>query len=202
MINQTSPRYICVASNVHRHFEPSCTGLTQVAVNGLKEEVQLAMLLGVKCLNNNEKDNFIKCRTIDKMNEKIETETQEINKKLQTMEERITAVVDTIVNNAIKTTCKKVDKSYAAAVAVQPRKVVATSKAHSKEPLDLDHNMRKNIRIQGFPEDPDKAKAKNFLPTTNEFNDVLNRIGVTTQITELKRLGKFSNTRKKHGHYF
>ena len=29
------------------------------------------------------------------------------------------------------------------------------------------------------------------------MNDVLNRIGVTTQITELKRLGKFSNTRKK-----
>ena len=29
------------------------------------------------------------------------------------------------------------------------------------------------------------------------MNNVLNRIGVTTQITEIKRLGKFSNTRKK-----
>ena len=89
------------------HFEPSCTGLTQVAVNDLKEAGQMAMLLCVKCLNNNERDNFIKCRRIDKMNEKIDTETQDIDKKLQTMEERITAVVDTRVDNAIKITCKK-----------------------------------------------------------------------------------------------
>ena len=41
------------------------------------------------------------------MNAKIEAETQEINKKLQTMEERTTAVVDTRVDNAIKTTCEK-----------------------------------------------------------------------------------------------
>ena len=185
---------MCVACNVHMHFEPSCTGLTQV--NGLKEAGQVAMLLCVKCLNNNERDNFIKCRTIDKMNEKIETETQEINKKLQTMEERITAVVDTRVDNAIKATCEKIDQSYAEAVAVQPRNVGATSKAHSKELPDLDRNIRKSIRIQGVPEDPDNSKAQNFVPTTNELNDVLNRIGVTTQVMELKRLGKFSNTRK------
>ena len=197
VINQTLPRYICVACNVHMHFEPSCTGLTQVAVNSLKEAGQLAMLLCVKCLSNKERDNFIKCRTIDKINEKIKTETQEINKKLQTMEERITAVVDTRVDNAIKTTCKKLDKSYAEAVAVQLRNIGATSKAHSREPPDLDHNIRKSIRIQGVLEDPDKSKAENFVPTTNEVNDVLKRIGVTTQITELKRLGKFSNTRKK-----
>ena len=201
VINQTSPRNICVICNVHMHFEPSCTGLTQFAVNGLKEAGQLAMLLRVKCLNNNERDNFIKCRTIDKMNEKIETETQEI-KKLQTMEERITAVVDTIVDNAIKTTCEKVDKSSAQAVAVQPRNVGAISKAHSKEPPDLDHNIRKSIRAQGVPEEPDKSKAEDFKPTTNEVNDVLNRIGVTTQITQLKRLGKLSNTRKNHRHSF
>ena len=89
------------------HFEPSCIGLTQVAVNGLKEAGQLAMHLCIICLNNNERDNFKKCRTIDKMNEKIETETQEINKKLQPMEERRTAVFDTRVDNSIKNTCKK-----------------------------------------------------------------------------------------------
>ena len=160
VINQTSPRYICVACNAHMHFEPSCTGLTQIAVNVLKEAGQLAMLLCVKCLSNNERDNFIKCRTIDKMKEKIETETQEINKKLQTMEERITAVVDTRVDNAIKTTCEKVDKSYAEAVAVQPRNIGATTKAHSREPPDLDHNIRKSIRIQGVPEDPTNPKPR------------------------------------------
>ena len=141
------------------HFEPFCTRLTQVAVNDLKEAGQLAMLLYVKCLNNFERYNFIKCRTIDKMNEKIETETQEINKKLQKTEEGITAVVDTRVDNAIKTTCEKSDKSYAEAVALQPRNVVATYKADSKQPPDLDHDIRKSIRIQGIPEDSDKSKA-------------------------------------------
>ena len=137
------------------------------------------------------------------MNGNIETETQEINKKLQTMEERIIAVVNTRVDNDIKTTCEKVDKSYAKAVAVHPRNVGATSKAHSKEPPDFDHNIRKNIRIQGVPEDPNKSKAENFVPTTNEVNDVLSRIGVTTQKTEPIRLGKLSNTWKKnHGYYF
>ena len=86
VINQRSSRYIRVTCNVHMLFEPSCSGLTQVAVNSLKEAGHLAILLCVKCLNNTERDNFIKCRTVDKMNEKFETETQQINKKLQTME--------------------------------------------------------------------------------------------------------------------
>ena len=113
------------------------------------------------------------------------------------MEERITAVVDTRVDNAIKTICENVDKSYAEYVAVQTRNVGATSKSHAKEPPDLDHNIRKSIQIQGSAEEPDKAKAEIFVPTTNEVNDVLDQIRVTTQITELKRLGKFSDTRKK-----
>ena len=62
------------------HFEPCCHGPTQVEVNGLKQARQLAMHLCVKCLKNNEKENFIKCRTIDKMSQKIETETQKIRK--------------------------------------------------------------------------------------------------------------------------
>ena len=93
---------------------------------------------------------------------------------MQTIEEGITAVVDTRVDNAIKTKWGKVDKSYAEAVAVQSRNLGATSKTHSKEPPDLDHNIRKSIRIQVIPEDPDKYKAKNFVPTTNEVNDELN----------------------------
>ena len=130
------------------------------------------------------------------MNEKIETETQEIIKKLQTIEKRTIVVVDTRVDNAnVETTCGKVDNSNAEAVAVQPRTLGATCKANSKELYDLDHNIRKSIQIQGIPEDPDKAES--FVPTTNEVKDVLNRIGVATQITELKRLGKFSNTRKR-----
>ena len=63
---------------------------------------------------------------------------------------------------------RNLDKSFGGAVAVQPRNVGATSKAHSKEPPDFDHNIRKSIQIQGIPEDPDKSKAVNFVPTKKE----------------------------------
>ena len=150
--------------NVHMHFKPSCTGLTQVAVNGLKAR-HLTMTLCSKHLNNNERNKFMKCRTIDKMNEKIEKETQEINKKLQTMKKRITAVVDTRVDSAIKTTCEK-DEKYAEAVAVQPRNVGATSKSHSRELPDLDRDIRKSIRIQemGFQKTTTNPKPRILSP--------------------------------------
>ena len=54
--------------------------------------------------------------------------------------------------------------SYAEAVAVQPRNVDATSKAHSKEPPDLNHNIRKSIRMQGVPEDPRQIQSPEFCP--------------------------------------
>ena len=67
---------------------------------------------------------------------------------------------------------------------------------HPKPP-GLDHNIKKSIRIQGISEDADKSKAENCGSFMNKVKDVLHQIGVTTQITELKRLGKFSNTGKK-----
>ena len=58
---------------------------------------------------------------------------------------------------------RKVDKSYAEAVAVQPRYLGATSKAPLKEPPDMDHNIRKSILIQGVPEDPTNPKPRIFF---------------------------------------
>ena len=100
------------------------------------------------------------------MNEKIEKETQEINKNLQKMEERITAVVDTRVDNAIKTTCEKVDKSYAEAVAVQPRNIGATSKAHSREPPRLTWITisEKAFEYKGFQKTPTNPKPRILSP--------------------------------------
>ena len=83
------------------------SGLKQVAVNVLKEASQLAMLLCVKCLNNNERDNFIQCRTIDKI-KGLKKKRRRSTKKLQTMKKRITAIFDTRVDNDIKTGCEEV----------------------------------------------------------------------------------------------
>ena len=59
------------------------------------------------------------------------------------------------------------------------------------------HNINKCIRIPLIPEDPNKTKRDNLVPTNNEVNDLLNSIGANAHVTEIQRLGKFRNDRKK-----
>ena len=87
------------------HIESTCTGLTNTAINGIKDLGLNAMLLCDTCVTNNERDNFIKCRTMMQMNNKIEKESEGIQARLETMEKRLTALVDEKVENATKTTC-------------------------------------------------------------------------------------------------
>ena len=119
----------------------------------------------------------------------------DVGEKLKNMEKRLTDLVDEKIGNATKMTCDKVKKTYAAAVAVEttsgnPKGVKADENSKS-------HNINKFIRIRGIPEDPNKTKGENLVPTYDEVNDLLNSIGANAHITELKRLGKFRNDRKK-----
>ena len=70
------------------------------------------------------------------------------------------------MDNALKTTCEKMEKSYAEVMAVQPAKVDLPSKKGSKmiPKTDIDLNIRQCVRIQGIHEDPTKSKAENFFP--------------------------------------
>ena len=94
------------------HLESTCTGLTNTAINGRKDLGLNAMLQCDTCVTNNERDNFIKCRTMMQMNEKIEKESEGIQARLENMEKkRLTALVDEKVENATKVTCEKLEKS-------------------------------------------------------------------------------------------
>ena len=53
------------------HLEPTCTGLLNVAINGIKELGRNALLLCNVCIENNERDNFIRNRTVNNLEEKI-----------------------------------------------------------------------------------------------------------------------------------
>ena len=92
------------------HLKGTCTGLTNTAINGIKHLGLNAMLLCDTCVTNNERDNFIKCRTMMQINEKIEKESEVIQARLENMEKRLTALVDEKVENSTKTTCKKLEK--------------------------------------------------------------------------------------------
>ena len=78
------------------------------------------------------------------------------------------------------------------------------SNAHTRAPTKMmkmmsgmDLNIRKIERIQRVAEDPEKSKPENFVPTTNVVNGILEGMGVTSRIIELRRLGKFDSDRKK-----
>ena len=111
------------------------------------------------------------------------------------MERRLTDLGDEKIGNATKMTCDNVEKTYAAVVAVETTsgrpKGVKTDK-NSKS-----HNINKCIRIQGIPEDPNKTKGESLVPTNDEVNDLLNSMGSNAHVTEIQRLGKFRNDRKK-----
>ena len=82
VVAQEAPRYKCVSCNRSMHLEPTCTGLLQEAINGIKELGPLAMLCNA-FLDNDEKDSFIRCRAIEKMMETSQQDSLEVNVWLQ-----------------------------------------------------------------------------------------------------------------------
>ena len=53
------------------------------------------------------------------------------------------------------------------------------------------------MRFQGIVGDPETSKSENLGPTTEQVRKVLKEIGVTAQITELKKIGKFDKNQTK-----
>lgn len=182
------------------HLTTECTALSNVAINGIKELGLNVMLLCNDCLENNERDNFIRCRTIANVAEKVfanvadKIDNLDVGKKLKSMETRLTDLVDQKIGNAMETTCEKVEKTYAAVIAVD-KTTEKTVKKDNKE--QSNHSINKCFRIQGVPEDPKKTKGENMVPTNEKVTEILNIIGANPKVEEFKRLGKFSTERKK-----
>ena len=59
------------------------------------------------------------------------------------------------------TTCDKVEKTYAAVVAVDKTTGAKPKGAQKAEAQKLNHNINQSFRIQVLREDPSKSKAKN-----------------------------------------
>ena len=82
------------------------------SLNGIIDLGNNIMLLCNKCVDKNERDKFIRCRTMANMTEKIEK--LDFSNQLKNMEKRLNELVDRKIETAIKTTCEKVDETYAA----------------------------------------------------------------------------------------
>ena len=81
LVGAKEPVYACVACNCALHLD-TCTGLSTVAINGIKELGANAMLICNTCFEKNERDKFIKGRAlVDEQSSKVD-----INGKLKSME--------------------------------------------------------------------------------------------------------------------
>ena len=178
------------------HLELTCTGFSQVAINGIKELGPLSMLLCNACLDNDRRDSFIRSRTIEKTMETSKPDSLEVNDRLLGMEERLTTIVHDKVDNAVKSTYDKTEKSYAGAIAVNPKSAEAGPPGQ-KLSQKLRITTSESFRIQGVKEDPSKIKSENLVPTTDEAQEVLDTVVVKSQIQELRRLGTFDKSQTK-----
>ena len=108
------------------------------------------------CVEQNERDNFIRCRTLAKVAEKIDS--LDVGEKLKNMERRLKDLVDEKIGNARKISCDKVKKTYAAVVAVETTS--EKLKGVKTDENSKSHNINKSIRLQGIPVDPNKTKGE------------------------------------------
>ena len=192
-VNANEKSYTYVACNCNMHLTPECTVFSQAAITSIKELGKNAILLCNNCVEQNERDNFIRCQTLAKVAEKIDS--LEVGKKLKNMERRLTDLVDEKIRIATKMTCDEVEKTYTAVVAVETTS--GKPKGVKTDENSKSHNINKCIRIQGLPEDPNKSKGDNLVPKNDEVNDLLNSIGANAHVTEIQRPGNFRNDRKK-----
>ena len=189
-IGPKDPVYQCVACSANLHLTTSCTGLTPVVVNGIKDLGTLAMLLCSSCHENNVRDRFIRNFTQSKLTEKLEE--LDINEKLQNMENRLTQIVEKKVDEALRNTCEKVEKTYSTVLTGNNKNAVPKEQQNR-----TNHNINQCIRIQGIAEDPQKSKAENLVPTNEEVKKILEIVDEQPNIVEMKRLGKFDEKRTK-----
>ena len=60
-VNSNEKSFTCVACNCNIHLTPECTALSPAAVTGIKELGMISTLLFNNCVEQNERDNFIRC---------------------------------------------------------------------------------------------------------------------------------------------
>ena len=164
-INPSDKTYHCVACYCHIHLISVCTGLTQVAVNGIAELGMNAMLLCNKCVEKNERETFIRCKTSGKLEEKHEQFNFEA--KMEQLKTSLTELIETKVEEAMKTTSANVEDAYAKVVArsIPKKNETSNSKKDNKNDDQACQGIPEDVQIQCIPEDVEKSHGENLTPS-------------------------------------
>ena len=152
--------YYCVASETRMHLNPTCTGLSNVAINGIKELVTRVALFCDDCVENNRKDYLLNTiQANEKMNCKLESLERTIEKSI---DERVSSVVEKCETRIEEVVTKIIEKRLEPQIKAIPNKTgpLKTPKTH--------HNVKSSFRVRGLPENLTKNKEENaLLPNKN-----------------------------------
>ena len=173
-IPKAEKSYNCVACGCHMHLEPTCTGLSNVAIKVIKELRRNAMLLCNVCIENNERDHFIRNRTVNNLEEKI---NKNMSSNAETLETQIAQIVEKKINEAMRKTHDKIDESYANVVKkVESYKNVNSPQNSKNNYNSTIHSIEHNVRVQGIHEDPNKPRDVNLGQTHEKLQEILRTI--------------------------
>ena len=83
-VNAVEKSHTCVACSCNILLTPECTALSPAAITGNKVLGMNAMLFCNNCVIQNERDNFIRCRNLARIAEKIDN--LDVGEKLKNLE--------------------------------------------------------------------------------------------------------------------
>ena len=183
-----------VSCNYDMHNITECTALLSAVISVIKEQGVNVMLLCNKHVDKNERDNIIRGRALVSFSEELTT--HDLGDILKNVEKMVTDLVDRKTDEALQTTCEKLEKTHVVAVKKSKETGItnASQRTHKGKPR---YNISESWWIQGVSEDPSKSAAENFVLINATVNDILDTMGVKTSALEIKRLGMFDAVRKK-----
>ena len=162
------------------HLTTECTALSNVAINGIKELGKNCLLISNTCLDNGERDVFIRCRAQTKVESVISD--LKIYEKLSNLENKFSELVDSKLANLLSKSCDKIEQNYAKVTAKTLEKAasVVSSSNSTTNVKSEDLNISASFRIQGIAEDPEKTVDENLVPRTEEVKNILQSFNVNT----------------------
>ena len=166
--------YHCVACETRMHFNPTCTGLSNVAINGIKELGARVILFCDDCVENIRKDHLLNTiQANEKLNGKLESLERTIENSI---DERVSSVVEKCQTRNEEVVTKIIEKRLEPQIKAIPNKTgpLKTPKTH--------HNVQSSFRVHGLPEDLTKNKEENALLSNEKLKEVMTEIGVDVKI--------------------
>ena len=146
-------------------------------------------------MKKHDRDNFIQGRELASISEKLKT--FDVGDRMKNMDKTLTDLVDQTVSEAMKSTCEKVEKTYAVVIAVE--KSTETGETHASQKVDKGKKSQHQPKLAkpGVTKRAYKKQRKEIVATNAKMNDFQDPMGIKLSVVELKRLGEFEAERKK-----